>query len=436
MEQTITMSAKEVSRYDIITDLIKKHINGTEAAKMLGLSVRQVKNIKKRVLKEGAKGLVHKNRGKRSNRALSEAVVNEVRAIIEKTYRDFGPTFAAEKLQEHHGIEISDEKLRGLMTDWGLWKPRPRKTNKEYRAWRERKEHYGEMEQFDGCYHKWFEDRAPECCLLASIDDAQGTITRAEFASSESVKEVFLFWKGYLTEHGKPASIYLDKYSTYKINHEAAKDNSELLTQFQRAAQELGIALITAHSPQAKGRIERVFETLQDRLVKELRLAGISTIPEANTFLREKFLQRFNAQFGVRAAKRGNVHRTLVLQEQERLPHIFSVHSTRTVANDFTIRFKNQWIQLEKEQPALVRRKETILIEEWLDGTMHVLLRGKELSFRVLPERPEKTALNLPALPARRSSWKPRQDHPWRKFVLLPSPSGRYQTSSRVPHAS
>lgn len=432
MEQNITMSAKELSRYDVITKLIQKQMNGTEASKLIGRSLRQVRRMKAAVKQRGAQGLIHKNRGRVSNRSIPQHAINEIHGIVKETYHDFGPTFAAEKLAENHGIEISREKLRKLMTDWGFWEPKQRKGNKEYRSWRERKEYEGEMGQFDGSYHKWFEDRAPECCLLAAIDDATGKIMKAEFGLNESVHSVFEFWKEYVTRVGKPVSVYLDKYSTYKINHESAVDNTELLTQFQRATRDLGINLITAHSPEAKGRVERLFETLQDRLVKELRLANISSIEEANRFLEEVYIPKFNAQFGVIAQKKTNLHRRLTEQERSNLDHIFSVHSVRCVSNDFTIRFKNQYIQLEETQPCTVLRTDTVLIEERLDGSLRIMLRNKYLNFRILPERPEKVKLKVIALTRTRSSWKPPANHPWRKFVLTPSPSKRHQTSSPV----
>jgi transposase len=415
---TITMTTRELSRYEVVKQLIAQQINGTEAAKQLGLSVRQVKNLKRQVKERGPQGIMHSNRERPSNRMIDPALRRRTERNLQKFYADFGPTFAKEKLEERHGIVLGKETLRQIMISMGLWKPKPRKRNKEFRAWRPRKEVFGEMEQFDGSYHAWFEDRAEKCCLLLSIDDATGTITKAEFGESESVEEVFGFWNAYVREQGKPGAMYLDKYSTYKNIQASVKDDPEFLTQFQRAMEELGVKLITAHSPQAKGRVERVFETLQDRLVKELRLAGISAIPEANRFL-QTWLPMFNKQFGVTAAKRGNAHRKLISQEIPQLPHIFSRRSIRQIANDFTIRFKSQWIQLEEKQPILVRRKEKTLMEEWLDGSLHILVRGKELNFRILPERPTRINIPLPALTTARAPWKPPADHPWRKQFAM-----------------
>jgi hypothetical protein len=414
MTNTITLTEEELFKYEIITKLIGGSVSIGQAREQLGLSTRQIKRIKARVAEQGASGIVHGLRGKAGNRKTPQATIDDASKLLKEQYPDFGPTFAAEKLKDIHGIVFSDEYVRSLMTNLGLWKPKQKKGTGQYHAWRPRKEWFGAMEQFDGSYHLWFENRAGECCLLAAIDDARGIITRAEFGQSESVSEVAAFWKGYVTERGKPLAIYLDKYSTYKINHKNAVDNAELMTQFQRMMRSLGIELITADSPEAKGRVERLFGTLQDRLVKELRLAGISTIPEANEFLKT-YLPKFNAQFGVAAAKEGDVHRPLT--EKNNLDAIFSIQSKRMVANDFTIRFENQWLQLEKDQPCTVLRNDTVTIEKRLDGTLHVRLRGHYLNFKVLPERPEKTNERVIALVPRkeREPWIPPADHPWRK---------------------
>jgi transposase len=398
-------------------NLVKGRINGAEAAHQCGLSLRQVKNLKRKVKERGPQGLIHGNRGRASNRRISEKTILKIEEIVRKHYPDFKPTFAREKLKGKHAIVISKEKLRGLMTDWGLWKPRPRRTNKQYRSWRPRKERYGELEQFDGSYHSWFEDRAPECCLLASIDDATGRPTKLQFTDWEGVVPVFTFWKEYLEARGKPVAIYLDRHSTYKQNPKKnVLDNPNALTQFERAMKDLDISIIHAYSPQAKGRVERFFGTLQDRLVKELRLQGISAIPEANRFLEEIYIPKFCEQFSVLPVKRGDLHRPLTGLHRARSDTIFSIHSSRQVLNDFTVRFKNSWFQLQEMQPTLVCRKDRVRIEERLDGSIHMSLREKYLSYEVLPERPRKAVSEtVIALAKTPSYWKPPQDHPWRK---------------------
>lgn len=416
----IIMSVKEIDRLGVINKLIGKQIVASEAAEQLGLSVRQIKRLKKRVKKQGAQGLVHQGRGQESNRKLKQVVVDKIVQLLLTAYIGFGPTLATEKLLERDKIKIGVETLRTVMVKNNLWKAKPRKRNKEHRQWRPRKENYGSMEQYDGSYHHWFENRADECCLLLAVDDATGKITKAVFDHHEGVMPTFAFWKAYLTEKGKPVAIYLDKFSTYKVNHKAAQDNKELITQFQRACQDLNIMLITAHSPEAKGRVERMFETLQDRLVKELRLQNISDIETANKFLEKKFIPVFNKMFAVFPVKRADLHRPLTKTDKDNMDSIFSVHSARVVMNDFTVQFKNKYFQLSQQQPLLVCRKDKILIEEHLDDSIALKLRGKKLNHTVLPKRPEKEfVLKIPALATSKPTYKPPADHPWRKQFLM-----------------
>lgn len=413
MEYDIVMTNKESSRHAIITKLIASKINGTQAAKQLKLSIRQTKRLKASVIKNGIKGTIHKLRGKTGNNKLPEGTLKKAKEYIEENYSDFGPTFAQEKLEEVHKLKIGISTIRKLMIAEKFFTPRPKKKSSVYREWRERKESFGEMGQFDGSYHKWLEDRADECCLLANIDDATGKVT-LKFDTNESIPCVFEFWKDYVKTKGKPIAIYLDKYSTYKINHPAATDNKDALTQFQRAMETLGIKVISAHSPQAKGRVERLNETLQDRLVKELRLKKIDNMEAANIFLKE-YEKIFDSKFGVKAKKEGDLHVPLTKNELKNLDAIFSVHSKRLVRNDYTIQFKKQWIQLAEIQPTGVCKKDNVLIEERLDGSLHISLRGKYLNFEILPSRPEKMKVLLPMLTATKSEWKPPANHPWRK---------------------
>lgn len=315
------------------------------------------------------------------------------------------------------------------MTKEGLWKPRKQKKT-TYRSWRPRKDYFGELQQFDGSYHNWLEKRycdeqgnPREMCLLASIDDATGNITKATFSANEGVIAVFTFWKAYMEDFGKPEHIYLDKFSTYKINHKAAVDNHELLTQFERATKQLSIDLIPAHSPQAKGRIERLFGTLQDRLVKELRLANIATEQAANIFLQEVFIAKYNRKFSVIPAKTGDAHKPLEKEEEKNLNHVFSLQEARRVNNDFTIQFKNKWYQLQEIQPTTVRPHMVILMETWLDESVHVMLNKHELAYLLLPEKPKKQSKQPPILTTHPLNWKPPLNHPWRNYPqITPAP--------------
>ena len=410
------MSTREVDRLGVINKLINKQLVAREAAEQLGLSIRQVKRLKKCVKKNDAEGIIHKGRGQISNRKIKETMSETILSLLKKTYTGFGPTLAAEKLFELHKIKVSNETIRTIMTKNNLWKVRQRKKNKEHREWRARKENYGTMEQYDGCYHHWFGDEIDECCLLLSVDDATGKITKAVFDHHEGIYPTFRFWKAYIEKKGKPIAIYLDKFSTYKINHKSAEDNKELITQFQRACRDLNITLISAHSPEGKGRVERMFGTLQDRLVKELRLQGIKDIENANKFLEEKYIGIFNEKFAVVPVKRADLHRPLTKNDKVDLNSIFSIHSTRVVANDFTIQFKNQYFQLGQQQPVLVCRKERISIEEHLDRSIMLKLRDKKLNYIVLPKKPDKEfKLKIPALTTGKPTYKPPANHPWRK---------------------
>ena len=417
--QTISMSAQELDRHGVIARLRKGELNGTEAARLLKLSVRQIRRLKHRVSIDGAGGLVHALRGKPGNRRLDHQEREKITTLLHKHYPDFKPTFAAEKLLERHSIAHDPKTIRSIMMKEGLWKPRKAKARSTHRAWRQRKSCYGEMIQYDGSYEYWFEDRGGEECLLAGIDDATGKITKAEFAPHEGLVPTFTFWKSYLETHGRPRAIYTDKFSTYAMNSAIAKENEDLKTQFGRVCEQLHIELIHANSPQAKGRVEILFLTLQDRLIKELRLAGISTVKEANIFLKEVFIHKFNARFAVEPPGKANLHVVLKQKDRQALPSIFSRHETRTVQNDFTFSFKNQWYQLLKNQPATVCKKDVVIIEERLDGTIHVTLRGKELNANVLPVRPKK-AMPQPWVLAKTQQRPntPAANHPWRKAIL------------------
>lgn len=412
------MSKKEIDRFDVLKRLIRKEINGTKASTLLRLTVRQIRRLKKEITRKGPKGLIHGNRGKPSNRRVSDKEKKNIVSLLHRHYADFGSTFASEKLSEHHDITRDPKTIRSIQIEEGLWTPHTRKKREEHRAWRKRKDAYGEMLQFDGSYHDWFEGRGDttEQCLLAAIDDATGIVVQAVFAEHEGVMPVMSFWREYALAHGIPRSIYLDKFSTYKVNHKLASENPDVKTQFQRACNSLGIQPIFANSPQAKGRVERLFQTFQDRLIKEMRLANLSTVEEANIFLKEIFLPMFNARFSVESVSKANLHRTLTTEERKHLDATFSRHTERTIQNDFTFAWNNQWYQLTKYQLCIVRKKEKVTVEEHVDGTIHVRLRGKELTYEILPVRPKKTK-DVPWVLARtRPATKPAANHPWRSF--------------------
>jgi len=411
------MSLTEIKKYDIIKKVIGKELNGSEAAEMLGLTVRHVRRLKRKVDKNGIKGLIHGNRGKPSNRRMPDNEKSKIADLIREHYSDFGPLLATEKLAERHKINRDKSTVRSIMIKEGIWTPKAKK-KETHREWRQRKACKGEMIQYDGSYDHWFEDRGGEVCLLASIDDADSNV-RARFDEHEGVEPTFNYWRGYIEHYGKPNSIYVDKFSTYSMNHKLAKENPDTLTQFERAMKELNIGIIHAHSPQAKGRVEKLFKTLQDRLTKELRLNGISTIKEANEFLEKVFLPKFNAKFMVEPRSKANLHKKLNEQEKNKLDPIFSRQYRRVVGNDFTVSHKKNCYQLEKIQPTTIYKQDIVIVEEQIGQAIRFRLRGKYLNYKLLPEKPKKinsSKNNLQWVIPRSTAHIPPANHPWRQI--------------------
>jgi len=389
---TYPMSAKELDRVEVVRRLLRQEIRQVQAAALLGLSPRQVRRLTPRFQERGPRGLVHASRGRAGNHRMPDAERVKIVRLLHARYPDFGPTFAAEKLSERHGIARDPKTIRQLMLTEGLWIPRRGKARSEHRQWRQRKAALGELVQFDGSYHDWFEGRGGlgEICLLAAIDDATGEVLHAKFVADEGVFPVFGFWRGYVERLGVPRAVYLDRFSTYKMTQRVAVENPDLKTQFQRAMAELRCEVIFARSPQAKGRVERLFGTLQDRLIKELRLEGIATTEAANRFLADVFLPKFNARFAVAPASPANLHRVLTAREHPALDAIFSRQETRVVRNDWTVSYASTWYQLLRQQPVTVCRQDVVTVEERPDGTVRFRLRGKVLNAAVLPARPTK----------------------------------------------
>ena len=421
MDKYITMSQKEVKKYDIIKKLINKEINGTQAANTLKLTTRHIRRLKQKVKEKGIKGLIHVGRGKESNRRISDKEKEKIKKLLHSKYSDFGPTFAAEKLDENHGIKRDPKTIGSILIEEELWKPKQKKKNK-HRSWRQRKASFGEMIQYDGSYEYWFENRGEKCCLLASIDDANSRVWM-KFDKHEGVEPTFNFWREYIERFGKPYSIYVDRFSTYSMNHRLAKENPDTLTQFQRAMEKgLNIEIIYAKSAEGKGRVERLFKTLQDRLIKELRLNNISTVKEANKFLEEEFLPKFNAKFMVEPRSKANLHKKLTKLETSKLNSIFSRQHERVVRNDFTINYAKNTYQLTKDQPVTICKRDKITTEERMDKTLHFRLRGKYLNYKLLPENPKKinsSKNNLNWVIPKTTVHKPPVDHPWRKINNL-----------------
>jgi len=411
------MSQKEVKKYDIIKKLINEELNGSEAAVLLNLTTRHIRRLKKKVKQDGIKGLIHGNRGKSGNRGMPDKEKQKIINLLHKHYYDFGPTLASEKLEERHKIRRDKGTVRTIMIEEGLWKPKQKKKDK-HRQWRQRKASYGEMVQYDGSYEYWFEDRNEKHCLLASIDDATGEVW-AKLDEHEGVEPTFNFWREYIERFGKPYSIYVDKFSTYSMNHKLAKENPDTLTQFERAMTELNIEIIHAHSPEAKGRIENLFKTLQDRLIKELRLNNISTVKGANEFLKNTFMPKYNIKFNVAARTKANLHKKLIIEERNKLDSIFSRQYEKVVRNDFTVYHDKKCYQLLKEQPATICKKDKITVEERMDKSIHFRLRGKYLNYSLLPEKPKKIKQDQLWVIPKTTVHKPPANHPWRQYQKI-----------------
>ena len=393
----IVMSVKEIERLKVVTDVTEKRISQKIASKRLNLSSRQIRRLIKRFKTQGAKGLANKHRNTVSNRKLPDDLKLKVLELYKQNYPDFRPTFFCEKLLELHRIEISKETARKWLLNEGLWK-RERKI-KLRKSLRERKPCFGEMLQLDGSKHDWFEGKRDKAVLMSFIDDATGMVY-ALFYEYEGTIPAMDLLKNYILEYGLPMSIYSDKHTTYK----STDKNKDALSQFGRALNELGIELIHANTPQAKGRIERSFSTLQDRLVKEMRLKNISDIETANSFLKE-YLPVFNSRFNVIPFDNTNVN--VEIDKIVNLDDYLCIKQERTVKNDNTVSYNSKLYQLE---PGVRAKKATI--EERIDGSMSIKYNGASLKYKEIIKRPAKIAEKVIKI---RKEYIPPAGHPWRQ---------------------
>jgi transposase InsO family protein len=322
-----------------------------------------------------------------------------------------GPTFLADQLKKQYDIVIDHETLRRLMIAHGLWTVSERK--KRYYQWRERKHHVGELVQIDGSFHKWFEDEYST--LIAFIDDATGKILLAEIVDRESTENLGMLTHDYVKQHGRPLALYSDRGSTYKISNN--KDGRPHKTQYQRMLKEIDVELIHARSPQAKGRVERLFKTLQDRLVKEFELQGIKTRDEANMFLKNIYIPEHNKKFAVHPQENADFHRSI---DAFNLHSIFCLKFERIINNDYTICFKNNWFQLEKSPSVFIRRGQSVSIHEHFDGTIDIIRNGNRLAFKkIVKQKTEIKQNRKEDFEDRRGhklvNRKPSQSHPWQQ---------------------
>ena len=420
------MSQKERARLTVMEQVEERALSIVEASEVLGLSYRQAKRVWGRYQLSGDAGLVHAARGKPGKRAKPAELRARILARYEERYPDFGPTLAAEYLAEE-GLEVDHETLRRWLLAKG--KPRMRRRRQRHREWRERKPCFGAMVQLDGSHHDWFEGRSPRCVLMVMVDDATNRVW-AQFFEEETTRASYDMLEGWVQRWGLPQSLYVDKDSIYRA--EGVGSIAEQLagrepqTQFGRAMEQLGVELILANSPQAKGRVERMNGTLQDRLVKALRLAGISDIAKANEFLAKEFLSGLNRKFQVEPASQADAHGGVPRELKE----VLSWEEERVVQKDWTVVCKGQWYQLDQRHESLSLAGKKVIVRTLRDGAVQLERQGVKLRFRRLSGRPRRVVEEPEVAKVVEAPAKPAQGHPWRRALLrggraVPLPHGK-----------
>jgi transposase len=374
----VLMSEREVHRVEVLSCVVARRMSTTEAASVLCLSERQVQRLLRTFREDGAVALRHKSRGRPSNNRRLEGLRDLTLAIVREHYADFGPTLAAEKLAERDGIKISRETLRKWMVEDGLWLSRSQR--RVFHRPRLRRECYGELVQIDGSDHRWFEDRDAPCTLIVAVDDATGAIQEMRFVPSESTFSYFEMLAGYLRSHGKPVAFYSDKHSVFRVAKSDARTGHQT-TQFGRALLELNIEILCANSSQAKGRVERKNRTLQDRLVKEMRLDGITGMKAGNDWL-PGYILRHNQQFARPPARPDNLHRA-VTETTDRLNDILCWRDERHVGQQLTFSYERKRIMLEETELSRSLVGKYVDTYAWADGRFDVRWKGFSLPYRV-----------------------------------------------------
>lgn len=415
--ETLLMSRKERLRLEVLGRVKRHEITLAKATELLRLSYRQAKRVYARYRLTGDRGLVHGLRGRESNRRQDE-LRQRVLAAYQQRYADFGPTLASEYLQREEGLQIGVETLRQWLLAAGLWQRR--RQRKPHRLRRPRKEHLGEMAQMDGSYHDWFEGRRAWAVLMVMIDDATSRLY-ARFFEQETTVAAMETFGCYVRLYGLPRALYVDRDSIYRTDREAtfaeALAGQEPCTQFGRAMDELGVEVILAGSPQAKGRVERSNGTLQDRLVKALRHRSVNDLASANAFLEKDFLPEFNARFTVLPARRADLHRRP--PSHLKLERVLAIHEERQVQNDWTVRWHNRWLQVLARHRSLRLAGRRVTVCAQLDGQVKLLYGNRELEWQELPSPPPRAEpIKEPRRPEQvRSNQgrRPAADHPWRK---------------------
>jgi len=410
MKTELKMTVKEADKYALMKQIASQKITIIKASQEMGISYRHARRLWSRYQREGPKGLVSQRKGQPSNNRIAEEVKEKVIVLLREKYADYGPTLAKEKLQDKHSYCLSKETVRRIMMREGLWKAKKKKKQKVY-ARRTRRSQVGELVQIDGSYEYWFEDRGAKCCLLVFVDDATSQIMAMRFCQTETTDDYFATLKAYILRNGRPKAFYSDKHSIFRVNMKGCQDRK---TTFHRAVKELEIELICAHSPQAKGRVERANGVLQDRLIKELREENISSMAEGNAYL-EKFRKAYNKRFGKEPADQKDAHRRLL--PSHHLDKILLEKSRRTIAKDLSFSYRSELYQIESPYRNRLPGKLVDIYEK--NGKIEYLgINGKKLEYKKWKEkaieRPK--TIDVKELEVLWTTRKRKQKryHPWR----------------------
>jgi hypothetical protein len=417
------MSAQERIRLDAMKRIERKELTVTAAAQLIDLSLRQTRRLWKRFKADGDAGLVHRLRSRVGNRRLGDADRQRIVKRHQESYADFGPTLACEKLAGE-GLVLSPNTLTALLKERGLWQRRRRRG--KHRQRRQRRACFGSMVQMDGSHHDWFEGRGPWCVLMVMIDDATNQ-TLARFFPAETTAAAFDVVRRWAERRGLPRSLYVDRHAIYRD-----EDHPGRPTQFGRAMKELGVELILAHSPQAKGRVERRHAVFQDRLVKEMRLRGIGDLAAANALLEHSFLAELNARLAVQAARAPDLHRPVGAGLA--LERVLCVVDERVVGHDWCVRWRGRWLQVEARHASLSLPRRRVTVRELASGVLLLDHRGEALTFTELSGRPEPATARRPVVNNRR--WKPAADHPWKRKAAEPVSATPRVAPCRVAQAT
>ena len=427
------MSQHEVERTSIIEQVVHKRMKQSKAGELLKVSVRQIKRLVRAYRQEGTKGLLSKRRGQPSNHQHESQVKSSALAYVHQHYADFGPTLAAEKLRERHHLVVNKETLRQWMMEAGLWQAKRQKKAKIHQS-RLRRSCFGELIQLDGSHHDWFEGRAKPCCLYVLIDDATSQLVGLWFEKQETTVGYFRVVRDYLTRYGRPLAFYSDKDSVFRVNH--AETSSVYQTQFERAMRELAIELICADSPQAKGRVERANGTLQDRLVKEMRLNGIDTMEAANAFL-PMFMADYNQRFAVAPHSPINAHRQ-ELPDASILDLVFSIQETRVLSKNLEVSYQNVIYQVKSEGIGYGLRHARVTVCKGMLGEIILLYKGRRLAYQ-RHEKERRAGVSVVSTKQLNQEMNrvvtkasvPSKEHPWRRYVINPTKAAQQHKIER-----